>query len=278
MKNFFIVSLFLIIIPIISFSQRSRNKGKIIKATTGIQFSYAETEFLFKSYSWITDSRDLDLSFLTPRSGTFEIFEGDSFLYTYKGQFKLPPVHVGIGLGFQIINEKDNFHEISLTRLSFNTSTSRATIVINDGNREDNIFLGTKESSFSIGLRYQIGRYFGEPSLMTRFGIAVVLDPVYSQHKTEHYTSNIFPINSKMLNFHIGISPMLNFKFSDNVSLTTKLFPQIRFAAIGSVRERNPFIPPTEQLASNESGFRYFSLTGALTLEYVIKDRKRRRR
>lgn len=81
-----------------------------------------------------------------------------------------------------------------------------------------------------------------------------------------------------MLNFHIGISPMLNFKFSDNVSLTTKLFPQMRFAAIERVRERNPFIPPTEQSASNESGFRYFSLTGALTLEYVLKDRKRRRR
>lgn len=269
----------IILIPLSSTSQRTRKKGKTIKAITGIQTSYDQTEYSFTPFDWTSDSEDITLTYLTPRSGTFEIEEGEKYYYTYEGKFIPTSISIGMGFGIKIINAKNNWHEISLTKLSFSKTTTKAQIQIFDDKGEVNsVFTGVTDNSFSIGLRYQVGRYLGDPSLVTRFGIAVVLDPVYHQFKRVYYTTNIFPVNSKVINLHLGISPMLNFKISNRVSLTTKLIPQVRIASIEKVRELNPSVPLRNQLGSIKSNFNYFSMSGAITLEYVMKEPKRRRR
>jgi len=269
----------LLLIPLSSISQRSRTKGKTIKATTGIQFSYASTNYIFSPITQELDPAEIDLTFLTVNSGTFEIIEGETLIFELNGEFSPSSFHTGIGLGVQIMNAKNNFHEISLTRFSFSESTRTATASIISNMGRDNFFiLGFSQKTFSLGLRYQIGRYLGDPSSVTRFGVAIVLDPVYLRSTSIGFSSNDFPISSHILNLHLGITPLLNFKFSNRVSLTTKLIPQIRIVGFERVREENPTVPTRLQLGSLESGFNYFSLSGAITLEYTLKEPKSRRR
>lgn len=270
----------IILIPLSSISQRSRkSKGKIIKATTGIQTTFAPIEYSFTSFSFSSESENIDLTFLTAESGTFVVEESRLVNFNYQGEYTPTPLSIGIGLGIQIINAKGNFHDISLTRLSLSNTTSKARIDLTDNTGfEDTFFVGAEDKSFSIGLRYQIGRYLGDPDSSTKFGFAIVLDPIYHRFERKNYTSNIFPIRSNIFNLHIGLSPMLNFKLSEKVSLTTKLIPQVRIAAIENVLERNPSIPPNQQNGTIESSSNYFSMSGAITLEYVLKEPRRRRR
>lgn len=283
MKKLFFISLLFVLLSQSSFSQREKKPlGTVINASA--TFNYYPTTHSFSfSTSYLTYDDDIILTFLTSSSGTFVIEEDDPLLINRENRSDFPSQLLGIGASIQIIEKNSLFHEISLTKLSFAKSSYLVDLSFRDSlNKLYQIRRGFKQNSSAVGIRYEIGTYFGKNrSAKFRFGLSGGIETSFYSYKRTPLAlsaSSGFPMRAKFFTLDFAIIPMASVKLSKRLALDFKIISNLLVGDFGSVKEENPSQTKRGQEGNRVNDLPEVSTAFSLLLRYNIKEPKKRRR
>lgn len=188
MCNLRVIVLLFLFLPIVLRSQQS-NRTKQRSDISGKQWNVSaimnydlEPPELSWSTSLSSKIRDIDLTFLTPNSGTFEA-ENDSIKISQTIQYQLPISQLGLGFGLEIINPQQLYHRFQIPRLQltkFENTTLRSRIKFDNplGTYDTKDFESVRAFMFSF--RYEVGKYIRSIiSDRLRFGFGFNLSTKY---------------------------------------------------------------------------------------------------
>jgi|GEM_PF-1828679 len=262
--------------------QAQRRGGNTLTVSTNFNYtpplrphSYQETFF--------RNSSDLILTFLTKNSGTFILEEGKSYEIYEDHTFHPPSNLIGLGASFQIWNENGLFQDISLTRLSFTQSSYQmlASIVDDEGETIPNYSLGVKSRSATFGLRYEVGKYFGErrrdyPNF--RFGLSAGLETSFYRHSMIPYRLFTPSTEGHMFTVDLNLIPVLSFQPTKRLMIDAKVIPNFLIADLGTIKMNDPSLPEEQRRINRKYDLPVTNVSASLMVRYVIKEPKRGRR
>ncbi len=246
-------------------------------ASTSLNYYSPLKPYSFAKELYIKDD-NIILTYLTHYSGTFVIVQGDSILIKSKFDSHMPSQLLGIGCSVQFRESNNRFHEVSLTRLSFSQSDHETTYTGEDS--QGNKFYaksGYNEKTFVVGLRYELGQYFGNKKAPIRFGLSGSIEPTYFNYKNTPYSSADYPLNAKLLTLDLSLIPMLSFKFSKLVSVDFKFIPNFLVGDVGNLRRGDPLLPPSKQGGTRIYKSPDLTWASSVQLRYMIKQGKKKR-
>lgn len=280
MKKHLILLLSIALVPIVLVAQSKTKRGTSILASTSFNF-YSP----LKPYSFTKDYyfqyNDLNLTYITSTSGTFTIEEGDSIVLTRTITSKMPSNLLGIGASIQFRNLRNSFHELSLTKLSFNKSAHWTTLTGYDlYGSKSYIPVSYDEKAFALALCYEYGKYFGRnKDAAVRFGISGGIEPsLYTFHYLSR-TSATLPLEAKILTIDLAIIPMLSAKVSKYLSLDFKFIPNFLTADFGTMKQYDPTLSKQEIDKGGLRTYKSPDMTWAFSvqLRYMVKEAKKKR-
>ncbi|MEM8907509.1 MAG: hypothetical protein AAGD05_06655 [Bacteroidota bacterium] len=260
MNKLFLLGLLCLLLPGLAFSQKKRKKKKSTVINLAVSFNLYPA---IEPYQHTTSFRNFENRF-SVRTVNME----------------LPSQRLGIGFGVQIVKNNTLFHEISLTRLSYNES--KHTIArelfdsINPGGIEDGT--GASQTAFTLGLRYEFGGYFGKKDAAIRFGLSGGIEPSFFASRRRPEGILEFANQARIYNLEVAVIPHLALRLSKKVSLDFKVVPNILLAYHERVEELNPAIARDNRRATRRFASPDINTTFSLLLRYQIKAPKKRRR
>lgn len=239
---------------------------------------------VFDTYSQTTGGtttiHDLFLFFQTPTTGIFELDDERGVDYEIDYNYELHSPMIGPGMSMQWVNKEEVFHELALTRLSFGKSSYRRDFIYVDttSNRIP-VTTGFEQSSFILALRYEYGKYFGDPRRSgLRFGISGGIEPTFYSYNFTPLSSAQFPAQARIMTLELSITPMVEARLSKRAFLDIKLMPNILLADFGSVKVENPILTQEQRQLQRTYDPPEINLAASVVLRYVIKERKRGKR
>ncbi|MEM9821667.1 MAG: hypothetical protein AAF985_11365 [Bacteroidota bacterium] len=283
MNRTLLLFLLWMLLPGLAFSQRKRKKKK--RATsTNLAITYnvyprIEPYATFNAFNIQDD--DLILNYLTSNSGTFVITEEETILVERRLTTEIPSQIMGFGFSLQLVKGA-MYHEIALTKLSFNKSKHRVAFQFeNLGNGTvTNILQGYEQNTFAFGLRYEFGGFFGKgkkPAL--RFGLSGGVEPSFYAYSREPLSpQSEFPIKARIYNLEVAVIPQLQIRMSKKISLDFKVIPNVLLAYHYRVKEENPSLIIDDQTLKPNFDSPEINLAFSALLRYQIKAPKKRRR
>ncbi len=282
MKKTLILCLLSALLPFALFAQSSKKKtGASVHASTTFNY-YSKLKPYEFTMQYFTKDKNLILNYSTATSGTFVIEEDDSLRVVREVSSSMPSHLIGVGASVQVKQANGLFHEISLTKLALNKSSRFATYTAFDSLGEEIQFApqGYDENMFSFGLRYELGKYFGNnKNAKLRFGISGGVEPSYYRYKRTPRTSQEFPLEANILTIDLALIPTLSATLSKKLSLDFKLIPNFLTADFGTMKELNPSLSKKQQ---NKGGLRNYEspeITWAFSvlLRYTVQEAKKKR-
>lgn len=286
MYNLRITFLFLLFLPALAIAQRS-NKGKQGNDIRGKQCNISaminyDTDF--PEFSWSSSFssriRDLDLTFLTSTSGTFEA-ETDSIEVTEFLKYNLPVSKLGLGFSLEIINPKQLYHSFQIPSLQltrFENTTLRTRVNLNDPRGTFDTREYQSLRTFMFAFKYEIGKYLGSvTSDKIRFGFGFNLSSRYYSFKGQsEFGVDIrvpgIPTQGHLLDLNFGLGSSLWLQLTDNFSLDLKYAPYVRLGTLGDIRYESPILPSYAQNGKRSGESPSFGSNIQLGLKFKIKD------
>ena len=277
MKSLWITSLLCALIPYTTFSQTSKKrKGPSVHAATAFNFYQS-----VKPYQFISERtayyNDLILTYITKNAGTF-IAEGDSLALERTLTSKMPSQIAGLGASVQVRHANGVFHEASVTKLSFFKSTHDIHYVYTDTAGYDvGRSLGYDENMMAIGIRYELGKYFGKnQNAPFRFGFSGGVEPTLYRYKRNSHTSQEYPMKANLFTVDLSLMPVASVTFSKKVGMDFKLISNVLMADFGKVIEEDP-----SKTVRQQAGLRNYQspdITWAFSvlLRYTIQEAKKK--
>ena len=251
MKRLVLLSAFSALLPLLCQSQsRKYDKSPSIHAATAINYYPALKPYRFFA-PYTAKYGDLILKYLTPRSGTFTIVDGDSVMLQRVHTNHFPSQVLGIGASVQVKKPTGVFHEVTLTKLSAQKSANIVSYIGRDsfGNPLTVSQLGYEERSFAFAFRYEFGKYFGDEKAKFRFGLSAGLEPSLYRVNRTSLSSQEYPIKATILALDFSIIPTFSFALSKKLILDFKAIPNALVGDFGKVQQyNNPTLPKTGQL------------------------------
>ncbi|MBK8561773.1 MAG: hypothetical protein IPN76_00075 [Saprospiraceae bacterium] len=281
MKKALTLCLFIALLPFVLFAQSSKKKiGASVHAATMFNYYSALKPYKFISERYSQD-KGLILQFITKNSGTFYVKEGDSILIQRELSSNMPSQLFGIGTSIQVKRADGLFHEISLTKLGLSKSSSILTYSALDTLGEEIRYMeGFDEKMFSFGMRYELGKYFGNnKDAKLRFGISGGIEPSYYRYKRTPRTSQEFPLETSLITIDLALIPTLSATLSKKLSLDFKFIPNFLTADFGTMKELNPSLPKRLQDQGGLRDYKSPDMTWAFSilLRYTVKEAKKKR-
>jgi hypothetical protein len=275
--TYFVIAMLL---PLTIFAQTKKKlKGLSILASTSVQYYSPLKPYTFEK-EFTLQSDDVLLKYITSNSGTFTVEAGKPVVITSKFTSKMPSQLINIGCSIQFKNNENIFNELSLTRLAFMKA---------DRNR---IYTGTdslgkiiryhaeggKESMFVLGLRYELGKYFGRnKNAVVRFGISGSIEPSFFRFKYDNYSIYDYPLDAKLVTIDIALIPMLAINVSKSISLDFKAIPNFLTADFGTIRQNDPYIPNSKQGGTRIYKSPDMTFAFSVQLRYMVRAAKKKR-
>jgi hypothetical protein len=183
---------------------------------------------------------------------------------------------LGISGSIQFVKNSRLFHEISLTKLTSNKGSFIQEYIATDTLGEERyLYRGYEEKSFAIGMRYELGTYFGNKKAKIRFGLSGGIESSYFFYKRTPYSIQEFPIGAKLFTIEAAIIPMVSAKLSKKISLDIKVVPNILMADFGNITKEDPTLPKRAQAMPREYDLPEVNTTFSLVLRYNFKETKR---
>jgi hypothetical protein len=263
--------------------QAQRRGGNTLTVSTNFNYTPPLRPYSYQR-SYIRDFGGfLALTFLTRNSGTFVLEERESYEFIDNAIYDPPSNLIGLGASFQIWNENGLFQDISLTRLSFTQSAHSLliSVVDDEGDVVQIHQQGIEERSGAIGLRYEIGKYFGErrrdyPNF--RFGLSTGLETSFYAHRTTSLSPGLLSARGNMLTIDISLIPVLSFQPTKRLMIDAKVIPNVLIADFGSIQLADPSLPESDRRANRKYDLPVTNVSASLMVRYVIKEPKRGRR
>ena len=292
MYNSRITLLILLLLPIVLFGQRDELKGKQVNISVLFNYNSDHPEFSWTTFATGRVS-DVDLDFLTPNSGTFEL-ETDSLEFNVTNRLNLPKSRIGLGFSIQIINPSQLYHEIQVPTLQLTTHdnfTRTERINLNDPRGSFDRTVNESLSSFILAMKYEVGKYLGNvQNNKFRLGIGFNVSTLFYSFNAEstfgfEETSSLGPpFVGSFLDINFGLGSNAWLQVSELMSLELRFAPYVRLASLGDIRFESPLLlsrlSPGERSGDSPS----FGTTVQLGLKFKLKDfengdkRSRRRR
>jgi hypothetical protein len=262
--------------------QAQRRGGNTLTVSTNFNYTPPLRPYSYQR-SYIRDYEDVVLTFLTSNSGTFVLEEGNSYEFAENATYHPPSNLIGLGASFQIWNENGLFQDFSLTQLSFTQSSHSflLSIVDDQGDVDPTYRLGIDERSGSVGLRYEIGKYFGErrrdyPNF--RFGLSAGLETSFYAHRTIPHSQPLLPTKGHMFTVDLSLIPVLSFQPTKRLMIDAKVIPNFLIADLGKIEIEDPSLPEQQRRANRKYDLPVTNVSASLMVRYVIKEPKRGRR
>jgi len=278
-KSIGVVLLALLVLPELSYAQRSRKKkGPTIFASSMVNYFPMRESFQF-SRAFNSTDRSLVHTYLTADSGTFVVEREMALFIEVVKNLRIPVPSLGYGASLQIVKESRAFHELSVTRLSYIKSEDHSDITLTNGLDEPDITFsdGYRQKSFAAAFRYELGRYFGRGHGDVSFGLAGAIEPSYYSFRKEPYGGREYPVYARVFNINVGLVPSIAVKLSDKLSMDFKAFPSVLLVDSYEIVEENPTLLSRDQQGTRIGDVPNFDLGMGLVLRYKIKEPKRRR-
>lgn len=267
------------LLPFAILAQSSKRKtGASVHASTTFNYYSKLKPYEFVS-QYFTQDKDLVLKYNTATTGIFTIKEGDSVLVERKSASSMTSQLVGIGASVQVKQANGLFHEISLTKLALSKSSGLVTYTSLETLEEQIIYAkGYDENMFSFGLRYELGKYFGNnKNAKLRFGISGGVEPSYYRYKRTPKTSQEFPLETNLLTIDLALIPTISASISKKLSLDFKLIPNFLTADFGTMKELNPSLPRRQQGGMRNYESPEITWAFSVLLRYTVKEAKKKR-
>lgn len=279
MKRIITLILLLVIVQTISNAQSRKKKGNSIYAGTSLNYNPPIEPYSFLN-TFTADQDQLILTFLTSNSGTFEINEDNLINVDRELAVTFPSQLISIGANIQIVSQSGLFHEISLTKLSLSKSSYIKSYSYHDMNDSEQTFqLGYEQTTSAIGIRYELGRYFGrQKKAKMKFGLSGAIEPSFYRFKRKSLSIKEFPISANIFTLNIALIPMVSVKLSKKLLLEFKIIPNILIADFEKVNELNPTLSVDKHAGVREYNLPEIAVGGSITLKYLIKEPKKRKR
>ena len=281
------VSTLVIIISLMAYFQNDlhaqknrKSKYNAIYVSTGLNYFPFSSPYHFSNQTDAFLSKDLDLTFETPNSGTFTIDDGEAVLFAREHTSRFPTQLWSLGVGLQIVQPNSLFHEFSLTKVTSNKSDALIQIEIIDtlGAVRNTSFSGQVDKNTAVAFRYEIGKYFGHEKTSVKFGLSLAIEPSIYTYKKTPYSIRDFSLKARILNLHVSAIPMLRFALSDKVILECKVVPNWLVAYHTKVAEEFPTIPDAQLQGSRIYNPIEIDLSFGLAIKYLVQVPKKRRR
>ena len=276
MRNLFIIVLICAFAPIVVHSQSSKRKKKVINGATAINFYPAIKPFTFNKDYYIKD-QSIELKYITATSGTFQISEDDSVYIERIDDLRMPSQTLGISGSIQFVKGDKLFHEISLTRLSHNKSSFVENYIYTDLMGDKRIVpRGYKQKSFAIGMRYELGTYFGKSkTAKIKFGLSGGIESTFYRYVRTPTTTQAYPISAKLFTIEAAVIPMLSAKLSKKLTMDFKIIPNFLMADLGKITKEDPTLPQRAQGKEREFNLPEINTALSVVLRYNFKESKR---
>lgn len=260
-----------------------RRGGNTLTVSTNFNYHPPFAPYHFFQSSPRT-SGDLILTFLTRNSGTFVIEEGDTYEVEEEGTYRIPSNLVGIGASFQIWKDNGLFQDFSLTKLSFTESAQLFSIfaIDDEGERRFVYQEGVDERSASVGLRYEVGKYFGErrryyPNF--RFGLSGGVETSFYAYRSISRSILNNPIKQgHIFTVEVSLIPVLSFQPGKRVLIDFKAIPNFLVADFGNIQLERPDLPISQRNLKRSYDPPIINVSASLMIRYLIKEPKRGRR
>ncbi len=289
MKKSILLALLIFLLPIVVLGQKISKKNRQINVSTYINYNPESNNIAWEERRTGL-FHDLDLEFLTPSSGLFEI-EFDTLNTNQITTLQLPQNKMSLGFGYQVLNSKNVYHEFQIP--IFNVSSSSEITERYFENAANGLKLADYEwqttvSLIQIGLRYEIGKYLGKAEKgKIKLGFGFNAGTLYSQYNNEQnsFRNNTridaFEINGNLIDINFGINSNLWFKASDKISIELKFTPQLNFT-INNLNNNNPRIQKQERggtVVGDKSDLSYYvSFSTKFKIQDFTKSRRRRKK
>ena len=264
------------LLPLLCFSQRGKKqKGSTVYVATTLNYYPAIEPYSFFS-SFMDEDRNLILEFLTANSGKFVIEEAEAVLINRENSTAFPSQLLGVGASLQVLKYSGLFHEVSLTKLSFNKSAHHIDfIVVDTAEARVPYTLGYDERGSAFGFRYELGKYFGDRRNSVRFGISGGFETSFYSYKKTPRDISSYPLRARIMTIEVAAIPMLTAKLSKQISMDFKVIPNMLLGDFASVEEQNPLVPLDQQAGEREYNLPEVNVAFSLLLRYVIKESKK---
>jgi hypothetical protein len=210
----------------------------------------------------------------------FNIQEGDSVLINRSLTSKMPSQLVGLGAGVQFRKLNGLFHELSLTKLSYSKTSNTLIYATIDsmGNPVNSRSLGYDQKNFAVGLRYELGKYFGkQKDAKLRFGLSGGIESNFYRFQSLPKSINDNPLNAKLLTLDLALIPMLSANLSKKLVLDFKVIPNFLTADFGTMKEENPSFTKRQQGGIRNYKSPDMTWAFSIQLRYVLKEAKKKR-
>lgn len=262
--------------------QAQRRGGNTLTISTNLNYSPPLRPYSYRK-NYMREFEYTILNFITRNSGTFVLVEGESYEFIENATYHPPSNLIGLGASFQIWNENGLFQDFSLTKLSLTQSSHLflLSIVDDEGNINPSYQLGIDERSGAVGLRYEIGKYFGErrrdyPNF--RFGLSAGLETSFYAHRTISRSPALLSTNGHMLTVDVSLIPVLSFQPTKRLLIDAKVIPNFLIADLGTIEIEDPSLPEQQRRANRKYDLPVTNVSASLMVRYVIKEPKRGRR
>lgn len=278
MKGLLLLGSLCVLLPISSFSQRSRKpKGPTISVSTSINY-YPALEPYSSFNNYFVEGDDIILTYLTANSGTFVVEEGDLFYIERTSTNSIPTQLLSLGASVQVKTESLLFHEVSLTKLSVTKTSNEIKYATLDSLGKTRLLFrqGFEHKASAFGLRYELGKYFGKrKSAKVRFGLSAGLEPSLYFYKRTSNSFQEYPVSIKLFTVELSLNPMLSFMLSKKVSLDVKVVPNLLLGDFGGATEDNPNFSNKQKKLSREYRSPDIDVAFSAVLRYNIKEPKK---
>ena len=160
-------------------------------------------------------------------NGTYKVVRRAEELY-YEDKFTLPSNYINFGFNIQKTLPNGLYHEISLSRFDIRKETFKVeyTDFINNANSYIKL---VEDRSFTLGLRYEFGKYITFNSL--KLGLSAAVEPVYYKYQNiatgYRYFSDFLNADIRVLDLNISLNPDIYFQVTDRFSIDLKFMPSI---------------------------------------------------
>ncbi len=263
-------------------SQAQRQGGNTLTVSTNFNYTPPLRPYSFRK-SYIKDFEYTVLNFITRNSGTFVLVEGNSYEFVENGTYHPPSNLIGLGASFQIWNENGLFQDFSLTRLSLTQSSHQflVSVIDDEGNEAPIHSQGIEERSGAVGVRYEVGKYFGErrrdyPNF--RFGLSAGLESTFYAHRTISLGPRPLSTRGHMFTIDLSLIPVLSFQPTKRLMIDAKVIPNFLIADLGTIEIEDPSLPEQQRRANRKYDLPVTNVSASLMVRYVIKEPKRGRR
>jgi len=132
---------------------------------------------------------------------------------------------------------------------------------------------------FTAGVRYEIGKYFGErrrrvPNL--RFGLSGGVETTYFHYRRLYFEVFEPPVIANLFAVELSVIPVFSLQATEQLLIDLKFVPNMLIADFGRVKSENPFLPDRQRGATRDYNPPDLNWVIGLHLRYVVKASRRR--